>query len=63
MNAMKTTLLLGLLSGLLIFGAGAIAGERGLAYGLVMAVAMNLFSYFFSEKIALTSAGAACQRK
>src|SRR4029077_17711701 len=58
MNAMKTTLLLGLLSGLLIIGGGAIAGNRGLAYGLVMAVAMNFFSYFFSEKLALISARA-----
>ena len=58
MNAMKTTLLLGLLSGLLIVGGGAIAGERGLAYGLIMAVAMNFFSYFFSEKMALMSARA-----
>jgi heat shock protein HtpX len=58
MNAVKTTLLLGLLSGLLIVGGGAIAGERGLAYGLVMAVAMNFFSYFFSEKMALLSARA-----
>ena len=58
MNAMKTTLLLGLLSGLLIVGGGAIAGERGLTYGLVMAVGMNFFSYFFSEKMALLSARA-----
>ena len=58
MNAMKTTLLLGLLSGLLIIGGGAIAGGRGMAYGLVMAVAMNFFSYFFSEKMALMSARA-----
>jgi heat shock protein HtpX len=58
MNAMKTTLLLGLLSGLLVIGGGAIAGERGLAYGLIMAVAMNFFSYFFSEKMALMSARA-----
>src|SRR5580693_3205547 len=58
MNAMKTTLLLGLLSGLLIVGGGAIAGKQGLTYGLVMAVAMNFFSYFFSEKMALMSARA-----
>jgi heat shock protein HtpX len=58
MNAMKTTVLLGLLSGLLIIGGGAVAGDRGLAYGLVMAVAMNFFSYFFSEKLALISARA-----
>ena len=58
MNAMKTTLLLGLLSGLLIIGGGALAGERGLAFGLVLAVAMNFFSYFFSERMALMSARA-----
>src|SRR5215471_1920841 len=58
MNAIKTTLLLGLLSGLLIIGGGALAGERGLAFGLILAVAMNFFSYFFSERMALMSARA-----
>jgi heat shock protein HtpX len=58
MNAMKTTLLLGLLSGILIVGGRAIAGEQGLTYGLILAIGMNLFSYFFSEKIALMSARA-----
>ena len=55
MNAMKTTLLLALLSGLLIIGGGALAGERGLVFGLVLAIAMNFSSYFFSEKMALMS--------
>lgn len=58
MNAMKTTLLLGLLSGILIVGGRAIAGEQGLTYGLILAIGMNFFSYFFSEKIALMSARA-----
>ena len=58
MNAMKTTLLLALLSGILILGGGAIAGEQGLKFGLMLAVCMNFFSYFFSEKIALMSARA-----
>jgi heat shock protein HtpX len=58
MNAMKTTLLLGLLSGLLIIAGGALAGDRGLVYGLVLAIAMNFSSYFFSEKMALMSARA-----
>ena len=58
MNAIKTTLLLGLLSGILIIGGGAIAGEQGLKYGLILAIGMNFFSYFFSEKIALASARA-----
>jgi heat shock protein HtpX len=58
MNGLKTTLLLGLLSGFLIVIGRAIAGEQGLLYGLTIAVGMNFFSYFFSEKIALASARA-----
>lgn len=55
MNGLKTALLLGLLSGLLIVGGGQIAGDRGIALGAVAAIALNFFSYFFSEKIALAS--------
>lgn len=54
MNSIKTVFLLGLLSGLLVVGGGAIAGRQGLMYGLILAVGMNFFSYFFSEKIALS---------
>jgi len=53
MNGLKTVLLLGLLSGILVVGGGAIAGENGLYIGLGIAALMNFFSYFFSEKIAL----------
>jgi heat shock protein HtpX len=52
-NTLKTALLLGLLSALLVLGGGALAGRNGLYYGLAFAVAMNFFSYFFSDKIAL----------
>jgi len=55
MNTVKTVLLLGLLSGLLVVGGGAIAGHNGLYIGFAMAAAMNFASYFFSEKIALMS--------
>jgi len=55
MNSLKTVLLLGLLSGLLVVGGGAIAGRNGLYIGLALAVVMNFFSYFFSDKIALAS--------
>jgi heat shock protein HtpX len=58
MNGLKTTLLLGLLSGFLIVVGREIGGEQGLIYGLLLAVGMNLFSYFFSDKIALASAHA-----
>ena len=53
MNGLKTALLLGLLSGLLLVGGQAIAGRQGLYMGLVMAILMNGVSYFFSDKIAL----------
>jgi heat shock protein HtpX len=54
MNGVKTVLLLGALSGLLILGGEALAGKQGLYIGLLLAVGMNFFSYFFSEKIALS---------
>jgi heat shock protein HtpX len=54
MNGIKTAALLGLLSGLLIVGGGALAGRQGMVMGLVLAVGMNFFSYFFSEKMALS---------
>jgi len=58
MNGLKTVLLLGLMSGLLLFGGEAIGGARGLQYALVIAVGMNFISYFFSDKIALSMYGA-----
>ncbi len=57
-NALKTVALLGLLSAVLVVGGRAIAGERGVEYGLVIAVLMNFASYFFSDKIALATSGA-----
>ncbi len=54
MNAVKTALLLGLLSAILLVGGEAIAGRNGLYIGLAIAVVMNFSSYFFSDKIALS---------
>jgi heat shock protein HtpX len=53
MNAVKTVLLLGLLSGILLWGGELIGGRNGLVVGLLLAVGMNFFSYFFSDRIAL----------
>ncbi|MGD0906796.1 MAG: zinc metalloprotease HtpX [Candidatus Acidiferrales bacterium] len=58
MRAIKTLFLLTVLTLLLVLGGEAIAGERGMTIGLVMAVVMNGISYFFSDKIALMSSGA-----
>jgi heat shock protein HtpX len=51
-NNIKTVLLLGLLSGI-ILALGSLGGQRGLTIALFMAVAMNFVGYFFSDKIAL----------
>lgn len=58
MNSIKTVLLLGLLSGLLLAGGQAVGGRNGLTISLFLALAMNFFSYFFSEKLALMTSGA-----
>jgi heat shock protein HtpX len=55
MNALKTAVLLGLLSGLLLVGGQALGGRNGLYTGLAIAVVMNFSSYFFSDKIALAT--------
>jgi heat shock protein HtpX len=57
-NSLKTVALLGLLSAILIVGGRALAGDRGIWYGLAIAVVMNFASYFFSDKIALAMSGA-----
>src|SRR5712672_2430666 len=58
MRAIKTLFLLTALTLLLVLGGDAIAGQRGMTFGLVMAVVMNGVAYFFSDKIALKSSGA-----
>jgi len=58
MKTIKTTLLLTALTLLLIFGGRAIAGDRGMTFGLIAAIVMNAVAYFFSDKIALRSSHA-----
>jgi Zn-dependent protease with chaperone function len=54
-NSIKTVLLLGLLTGVLLYGGELLAGQNGLYLGLAFAVAMNFSSYFFSDTIALAT--------
>jgi heat shock protein HtpX len=54
MNGLKTVLLLGILSGLLLAGGEMLGGRNGLYIALIIAVAMNFFGYFFSDKLALS---------
>jgi heat shock protein HtpX len=58
MNTIKTAFLLTSLTLLLLFIGGVFGGRAGLTIALIIAVAMNGIAYFFSDKIALASAGA-----
>src|SRR5262245_53532335 len=57
-NALKTTLLLGLLTGLLLWVGQYLGGSQGLVIALVFAGVMNLGSYWFSDRIVLAMYGA-----
>jgi len=52
-NSIKTVLLLGALTGLLMFIGGAIGGRGGIYIAFIFAVIMNFGSYWFSDKIVL----------
>ncbi len=52
-NAVKTALLLGVLSALLLFIGEALGGAQGMVIGFGFAVATNFASYWFSDKIVL----------
>jgi len=52
-NTIKTALLLGLLSAVLMFLGEAFGGGQGLVFGFLFAVMMNFGSYWFSDKIVL----------
>jgi heat shock protein HtpX len=57
-NGLKTALLLGLLSGLLMLIGELIGGANGLVFFFFIAVVMNFVSYWFSDKIVLRMYGA-----
>ena len=52
-NALKTALLLGLLTGFMILVGDWLGGQNGMILALGIAAVMNFVSYFFSDKIAL----------
>src|SRR3954449_11149325 len=57
-NGLKTAVLFGALGALLIVGGGLVAGSKGLLIGLVIALGVNTFSYFNSDKLALRTMAA-----
>ena len=52
-NQIKTVLLLGTLTGLLLVVGGLLGGKSGLTIALIIALIMNFGMYFFSHKIVL----------
>jgi heat shock protein HtpX len=58
MNRLKTTILLTALTLLMVAMGSAIGGRGGMFFAFFMACAMNIFSYWFSDKIVLRMYGA-----
>jgi heat shock protein HtpX len=58
MNAFKTTILLTTLTILLVLAGEYLGGANGALIAFVIAAATNFFSYFYSDKIALSMYGA-----
>jgi heat shock protein HtpX len=52
-NIFKTALLLAVLTAMLVLIGGAVGGQRGMAIAFFFALAMNFFSYWFSDKMVL----------
>src|SRR5262249_52642001 len=58
MSFFKTTLLLGVMTGLLLLIGGLAGGRNGVVIAFVLAAIFNLGSYWFSDKIVLKAYGA-----
>ncbi len=54
MNRLKTLILLAALGGLLVVIGGYMGGKYGATIALVIALGMNFFSYWFSDKMVLS---------
>jgi heat shock protein HtpX len=52
-NQIRTTLLLGLLTGLIVLFGNWLGGRQGMLIALLVAAGMNFFSYWYSDKIVL----------
>jgi heat shock protein HtpX len=57
-NIFKTGLLLAVLTAMLVVIGGAIGGQHGMIIAFVLALGMNFFSYWFSDKMVLAMYGA-----
>jgi heat shock protein HtpX len=52
-NWFKTTLLLGVMTALIVLIGRLIGGQQGMVFAFILAIGMNFFSYWFSDKIVL----------
>ncbi len=57
-NMFKTAILLAALTALLVLIGGAVGGQQGMVVAFVIALAMNFFSYWFSDRLVLAMYGA-----
>jgi len=58
LNSLKTAVLLGTLTAILVFIGGILGGQSGMVIALVLAAGMNFFAYWFSDSIVLKMHGA-----
>ena len=58
MNSLKTAILLGALTGILLIFGNLLGGQAGMVMALVFAAGMNFFAYWFSDKMVLSMHGA-----
>ena len=54
MNTLKTTMLMALLMALMVALGGIFAGHTGMTVMLIIALGMNFFSYWFSDRMVLS---------
>ncbi|MBF0290671.1 MAG: protease HtpX, partial [Nitrospinae bacterium] len=53
MNTFRTALLLTAMTLLFVFVGAALGGQSGMKIAFIMALVMNFFSYFYSDKLVL----------
>ncbi len=58
MNTLKTILLMGIMTALMVAVGGALGGRDGVLWAFVFALVTNVGSYWFSDSIALKMSGA-----
>lgn len=58
MNNLKTIVLLTFLTLMFVFAGAALGGKQGMTFAFLMALGMNFFAYWFSDKIVLKMYGA-----